>query len=351
MRRVSFFHFDVGSAIEYAGDIFLSWMEELQLEGWEIQVIKNQDQAYTLIDSLIEFGPDIIVLNEYYSKTVEAATYYKKFNPDVKIFFLSHTWFDTCNIIEHDVTEIRDGRTEEGIFDKIRFKHFLQEVVNEIMFLNYRPDGMLPMSNMHNFYYPTDDQVFTITTPWKDRPNLFCNLGNLLPHKLSKEFLVKVRSTDLVVDCYGKDDWDSKIVTPELRDYYRLAKASKNLKLLGIKPQSEVAAVLNQYKYFVMPHNGYEPFNWTLLQAIFCGTIPLVSNDRKSTRFDPSWIDWAEGLYLGTDTVDELVKNMVSIKKENPDLSELSSTISEQAQAKFNYSVMKDAFLDILRSL
>jgi glycosyltransferase involved in cell wall biosynthesis len=355
MKRILYFNLNVGSAIQHAGNIFGSWIKETLTQNgveFEFKEIADQDQSYTLFESIISFKPDIIILNERYQKTYESTLYYKKAFPETKIFYIQHVWND-LNLLTMNIDKIPE---ERGVYDKIKYREFMNNNVDYIFNINYKPDGNFDKwptikHKIFNFSYPTDPEVWKVTTPWKDRPGKFVYVGNIVPHKMSKEFVKKIKDTNISIDCYGRNEWDLN-QHPEFKEYLQDVKETPNLVLKGLQPQSEIPNIYNKYKYFVLPHDGYEPFNWALLQAISCGTVPLVVNDRVNGKFDPTWIDWAEGLYLGTDTVDQLIENLNIINTdETIDMSDTSSLISDAAHKKFNYAAMKSKFSELLMNL
>jgi glycosyltransferase involved in cell wall biosynthesis len=182
-------------------------------------------------------------------------------------------------------------------------------------------------------YMPMNPEIYYPKIPWNDRKKLFMYLGNILHHKMSKEFLQKVQATDISIDCYGK--------LSSNQEYADLFNSCKNVVNKGYVEQSKVADVMNEYKFFVMPHDGPEPFNIAVLQAMMCGTIPLVVNDQ--TKKFSTWFEWAKDLYYGNNTVDEFLDNLTRINKDI-DISnaeEISNRISNLSMERFNYQKMK----------
>ena len=345
MKKIFYFNPNVSSAIEQAGDIFLSWLNEIG--GIEVNNYKHQSQSYEAFKDLMEFKPDIIILNEKYQKTVEASMFYKLANPDVKILFICHVW--RYLDIKIDDTNVTDQNIDK-LYSDIKFKRFMSFLVDDTVILNYAPENNLNAllnntnKKVFNGYYPTNPDIFKNSVKWNERPNNFVYVGNLLPHKMSVDFIKKIKNTDIKIDCYGSQDFDVR--NPAYKEYYDLIKSTPNLILKGYHPFDKISELFNDYKFFVLPHDGYEPFNWTLLQSIFCGTIPLVTNDTSSNRFDVSWINWADGMYLGTKTADDLILNMKMIVDENPDFGDLSEKISFDANLKFSYTEIKKYFIN-----
>jgi len=342
MKKLFYYHFDVGSAIEFSGDIFGQWIKESG-EEYEIYTHKDQSQGYETFPLLQEQKPDVIILNENYAKAVEPIMYYKLINPDVKVVFIAHVWRD----LEYAYSFRSDFRKPSNILDWIKFHKFIEDTADEIFCLNYKPDGKFHpniQDKTHNHSYPTDPEFFGNFIPWNNRAGNFLIAGNLLEHKIHPEFLDALRGSDIKIDVYGYSEYDD----PKKKEYVEKILAHPNFNYCGLYPQDKMPELFNLYKYFILPHNGYEPFNWTLLQAISCGTIPLVSNDRKTNQFDKTWIDWAEDLYFGCNTPNGLAANLEVLSSQPRDMSDISLNISAKAQSRFNYSEMKEAFLKAL---
>jgi glycosyltransferase involved in cell wall biosynthesis len=176
---------------------------------------------------------------------------------------------------------------------------------------------------------------------------MFCYIGNIIPHKLSSDFLAKICETDLVVDCYGSD------FTRDNAHGRVFDRAVENGNIVhhGLIPQDKIAEVMNEYKYFVLPHDGYEPFNWVLKQCAFCGTIPLVVNDRNTHLYNGKWLDWAAGLYMGCQYTDDFISNLEELVRDRPDHREMSDFISTAAKIQFPYQEFKEEFQSKAREL
>jgi len=345
MKKIFYINPAVGSGIEYAGNIFSNWLKALPGK-YDLINYKYQNPSYLVFKDIIKAMPDIIVLNEYYIQNVRAVLHYKMLNENVKVLYILHVWKYLIDIMETSITG-RNGNNSMG--KMMDHNHFVLNSVDDILILNYKPDNTLPYIHnvrIKNGYMPTDPDVYKITCEWKERPNNFLIAGNIIPLKLSEEFIRKISKTNIEVDCYGKYDLDSPEEFGATDEYYKLLLKCKNIKLYGLYPQERMASLLNEYKYIIMPHDGYETFNFTLLQAIYCGTIPLVINDRKTEKYDYTWIDWADEMYIGTNTVD----SMIQIIEKNcaTDMTSFSKKISSDAFKKFNYINLKTYFCGTL---
>lgn len=325
--KIFFVNQDVGSALEYSGDILLSWMRELP--GCEILNYKYQNPSPIIYNEIEKFNPDILILNEYYKRVIEAAYFWKKHKPSTKLFFINYV--SSTIIGKYD-------DINEGTF----FQKFFLDIVDYIFTLNdLEPGQSFPeklKSKIETWFCPTDPEVFKVITPWNKRSKKFLYLGNILPHKIDLEFIDLFAETDLTLDCYGRIFENNEI--------NEKIKSAKNINLKGCVPQLDVPKVFNEYRYFVLPHaNVPEPFNWALLQAMFCGTIPLVKNDPS---YNNSWLNWANGLYFGVNKSESLVKNMKELLSCRKNLLPISNAISQKAQERFDYYEMKQRFQEIL---
>ena len=341
MKKVFLCNFNVGSAIEYVGDCIAEWIKECK--DVELYNYKLQNPEYMIFDELVKFSPDILVVNEYYERTAMASVFWKKVSPKTKLIFFPHVWqqVHTCFNSDNDKS-----------YHENRYLREIYKLSDIVYMLNFPPEGECKeiSHKMVKACHPMSPEVFDNFVPWIDRPKLFYYIGNILPHKLSREFIEKIQETDIVIDCYGRR---SDITFPkgeidpnQYKDYYELFDNCKNLVYHGVIPQNDVPKIMNEYKFFVMPHEGAEPFNCVLLQSMLCGTIPLVVNDRETDCFDPTWINWADGLYFHNDKVDDFIKNLINIKN-SPDISNAkdeSDRIYQETRKRFNYYALKESF-------
>lgn len=286
--RVFFFNFNVGSGIERAGNLIMSL-----LEGYDVVEYKSQNPPCIIIDSLQEAHPHVIIMNEYYPRTITAAYYYKKCNPEVKVVLLNHCYDRLVNLpLDPDMGDDilhRDGR--------VLVNYFFNNVVDAIITLNYHPEGRPYPKRLKviDQLFPIDDK-FKITTRWKDRTKDFFYYGNLIPLKFSKEFAEKC---DIPVDIIGK---------PKDTEYFKTVMQNPSFHEQGFIPEEQLVDTLNQYRFLVVPHSGSEPFNLCIAEAIRCGCIVLLTNKREGPRAD--WIDWAKGCYVEYATIDDLLSGM-----------------------------------------
>jgi glycosyltransferase involved in cell wall biosynthesis len=327
--KIFFINQDVGSALEYSGNIFLSWMQEL--ENCEILNYKHQNPSPIIYNEIEKFNPDILILNEYFKRVIEATYFWKKHKPSTKIFFINYV---SSTMIE------KFNDPNEQIF----FQDYFLNIADYIFTLNeLEPGQIFPkklQDKLETWFCPTNPEVFKITVPWGQRRKNFLYLGNILPHKMELEFIDLFAKTDMLLDCYGRI-FEGNEINENIQN-------ASNIILHGIVPQLDVPEIFNEYKYFVLPHaNIPEPFNWTLLQAMFCGTIPLVKNDPS---YNNNWLSWADGLYFGSKKSDKLIENMKEMLNYGKDLTPISNAISQTAQERFNYRKMKERFQEILQN-
>jgi hypothetical protein len=333
IKKVVHINLNVGSGIEYCGDIFSSWLRERQdIEFFEI---KEQDHHFYMSDILVKIKPDIIIVNEFEDRSILCSSYYKKYNPEVKIIFLLHSW-----------KSISVGMEENPSNEEVLSFLFLRQC-NAILSLNCMPLSAKTYNlNIERMYFPVDSNIYKITKNWSDREKDFLYLGTLGTPKFSEKFLDLIKDSDVFVDCYGYiPDRVSELYKKKLLE-------NENIRYHGVAKQEEVAKIFNEYKYMVIPHDGYEIFNISILQSILCGTIPLISNDRESLCFDSSWLNWANGFIFECNKEEELINNMLILKDKPFETGdEISKKISNEAMKKYSYFELKRKFNKILEDV
>jgi len=338
MKKVFFIGFDVGSGIEYTGKMFLKMLQE----DYDVYEYNMQNPAFLIIEDIIKYEPDIIVLNEHFTRTSEAAYFYRTMNKRVKIIQILHGWSTINNIYDNEPPEN----------DSMCLLHYHYNNADAIFLLNSKPSSIPWHANFRNEsrliqgYFPVDENEYKIYTPWNER-NDFCVVSNIFPLRLTTKFLNEVKKCpDIKIDCYGKK------IEGDYEGYYKLFDSIENFNYKGLAKQKDISGILNKYKYLVLAHDdGGEVFYIALLQAILCGTIPLIANNRLSPKKHYKWIDWADGLYFGCNTEKELVKNMKNLFDKKPDLTLISNFIQKTAINKFSFNELKKKFLSVVRSL
>jgi glycosyltransferase involved in cell wall biosynthesis len=99
----------------------------------------------------------------------------------------------------------------------------------------------------------------------------------------------------------------------------------------------------------VLPHGRMsEIFNVTLLQAINCGTIPLLMND-VDANFDYTWCDWANGFVVPFNQERGMLSAMRQLQNEPNDYTYMSTNIASKIQDKFSYFSFKNKFQQLLK--
>jgi hypothetical protein len=336
MTKVFFINYDVGSGIEYAGNMFY----EILKERYDVYHYKSQNPSFIMLEEIVKQKPDIIVSNEFFSRGIEAIYSYKIMNPRVKIVQIFHDW-QTLNSIY----------LEEKKDDKDLLKSYYLSNTNCVIYLNFKPkeqhwDARVKRLNPISAYFPVHSDDYKIITPWNERKGV-CYIGNILPLRLSYEFLRELKKyPTLYIDCYGKSFEKDHI------NYYRLFNKLENINYLGMIQQEKVCEVLNRYKYFVLAHDvSSEIFLVILLQAILCGTIPIVSNDRSSNSFNYKWIDWADSFYFGYNNPKDMLQNLSRFIETDIDFSDISNDISRRSAEKFSFSKLKNIIFSSLEDL
>ena len=342
--KILFVNIDVGSGIWSVGETYKQWIKEAI---YETPVIYTEFNRKVSIEDfsyyLSKEKPDIVVVNESFERTLIPIYFYKLYK-GLKIVHILHLW-QYLFFFEDQPKSSAMHTSYIKSCDKVFITNLLPHYIT-------LPDNF-DINKFYNTVHPVDPDVFKITKPWNERKKLFCYIGNIFPHKLSLGFIEKIKSTTIQIDCYGKFQEMNEIRRKcgYNEKYIEKFKTCKNLKYIGVVPQQEVPKIFNQYKYFILPHDGHEPFNLCLLQAIYSGTIPLVVNDRTTDKYDYKWIDWARYLYFGTNKVDDFISNLKGIVEENPDYSEMSFEMREEAIKRFKYSEFKKEFIETVRKL
>jgi glycosyltransferase involved in cell wall biosynthesis len=344
-NKVFYMNYDVGSGIEFCGDTIKPWITDFCKDNnYDFYEQKSQGQGYEQFETLIKENPTIIILNEYYDKSVESAVFYKIIYPDTKLILISHVYSE----IDWAFNEDSDNNTSiHESLARIRYRKFLSEC-DSIFVVNKKPNNDFPKQvqhQMHNVYQPTNPQQFNVFTPWEERKDNFLYLGNLLPHKLATPFIRKLPEYNVSLDCVGS-------LTHANGSYQTLIKGTEKINYKGFIPQDEVGQKLNQYKYFILPHNGPEPFNMALLQAMFCGTIPLIVNICDDEK-DKKWLNWASGLYFEFKTYEGLLQAMQDIElfEQQYNMKQMSKYIASESKKQFNYDRLKNMFISELAKL
>lgn len=342
IKNVLVVNLNVGSAIEYAGDVITDWIKEA---GYNVKVYKEQTEAGALLREFNSFKPDLIVLNEDYHRPHVATFLYRRMlDYHVPLIYINHCW----NKIVDWGCKSAINYYEEMV--RMWYRHTLH-TADYIFCLNQKPDEYEwpreVRGKISNRYYPTDPSMFHISTPWEERKDYFCYIGNIIPHKLSQEFLEKLPHVRIPVWCYGREYPHDD----EYKKAFEYAKDNYSIRYRSLTPQEEIPQIMNKYKYLVLPHDGYEPFNWVVKQCLYCGTIPLVVTDKDLPKYFGKWLDWAKGLYFGCDTVDDLLYNMEEIVIDIPDYSNISRHISNEAMRRFPYQEFKEEFQEKVREL
>jgi hypothetical protein len=332
--KVLLYNLNIGSGVEYVGNVIAQWCKEI--EGLEFYEHKIQDPPCLTVNSIVKYQPDVIIINDNCPRVYEGPYYYKRFFPEKKIIYLTHGI--------KELLPIQKSGNMFHNYDRILLYIGARDYFDYIISFNPIdiPDHLVSKT-LHGCF-PVDPNEYKITTPWNERKKNFCYVGQINDLKFSLEFLKELKNyDDIIIDCYGN------IHDQYINKEYKEALAIKQINYLGFLKQDQVSKILNEYKFYILPHGRVpEIFNITLLQSMFCGTIPLVCNDRKA-NFNYQWIDWAKGLYTPHDKEWQLLKTMSSQTVINGEYSNISMTISKEAQEKFNYNKFKNEFQQLLK--
>jgi len=345
--KIYFYNLNVGSGIERAGNTFLGMLDEYRKRHPEnVLEYKLQNPPAILLQDLIRYNPDVIIMNEYFPRIIEACYYYKLFRKNTKIILLNHC-YDT--LLDFSSSPESDNPDRKIVINYA----FSGDTIDYIINLNYHPKNKPYPPHIRqktiDMYHTLRDDIWKCKVPFLKRKKDFLYVGNLLPHKFSREFVDKFSKTNMKIDIYGK-----MFEKEELADYNQKILKSKNFNYLGYCSPEKIIDVYNEYRFLVVPHDGYEPFMFVLLEALKTGTIPLVVIDTRKSDREGEWITWADGLYLKHNTVNELLtrmrwylanKNKTNVMER---LSKESESISTEINKRTNYEKLKERFLKII---
>ena len=342
--NVFFYNLNVGSGIEKIGDTILD-----MLSGYDVIEYKMQNPACILIDELAKAKPDVIIINEFYPRLIHVAYFYKALFPETKVVLINHT----LNVLRSLPLNVDGKRHFENVSKdgEVLINYAFRNKIDHVINLNWYPyDVGLPdwlESKTTHILFPVRDTEFNITVPFNDREKDFLYFGNMLPHKLSLEFLKALAETDMVLDIYGK-----MFDRPELKEYNEVIEKSPNINYLGFCPSDKVQETMNNYRFFVSARDGHEPFMTVMAEVIMSGMIPLVANDR--TKRGSEWIDHYVGCYLEYQSTAELLKAMKHYLRKKKDhqfiatLTKRSAANSAEMTERTSCEQFKKTLLEIV---
>lgn len=324
---IFYFNLDVSGGIEYTGNEIEKWLKEKYNES--VYVSKKQQHHFWNSRDLNSFKPKTIILNELFENVIISSYHYKVCFPNTKIVVFIHDWKQIEAAFTINSTQA------------FLWKEFFK-ICDNLIVLNYCPDKSNINKCLPNkvifMSFPVDPELYKITVSWKEREKKFVYLGTIMPLKFSEAFIRKLYKESIKIDVYGY----KHTVTDEFKEYNKLFDECPNIVYKGNVKQEDVAGVLNQYKYYILPHTGKELFNISLKHAICCGAVPIIL--KENDVYD--WLGWAEGLYFSSDTLDSFINNIKQLLLE--DVEDVSQYISDTVHSRFNYYDMKEKVLNIL---
>lgn len=339
-----------GSGVETSGHTMLSMLDDYKSEHPD-KVITNSEQnpSCFVLDRILDCMPDIIILNEIYHRLMIPAYYYKKIRPDTKLILLNHCAINLTKQNQH-----AGWKKELNSDDRILLEKCMEDEIDHIINLNYHPPD-IPYSN--RISAPITDMLFPIrnrfkmTKPWSERSGDFFYYGGILPLKFSEEFVDLISKTKMKISLYG--NFITKLESePSYLRYKEKILSSENIDYKGYIPDDKLIETINNYKFFVTPHSGSEPFMLSLAESIRCGCVPLVTNSR--TRPTDNWIDWAKGCYIEYPDTNMLIDKMWYYCKNKSSgnlirtLEQSSTKNSQEMINRTNYDKFKKKFLEII---
>jgi sulfatase maturation enzyme AslB (radical SAM superfamily) len=353
--KIYFYNFDVGSGIEAAGDVFSGMLNDYKNKYPDnFLEYKLQNPSAILVQDLIQFDPDVIIINEFFPRIIEACYYYKLFKKEVKIIFLNHSYKTLGEKFSNLHYENRLEAQSMGDRN-VTIQYALNNIniINHIINLNYRPKDFIYPASIRNrttdMYFTLEDDIWKRKKSFLQRKKDFVYVGNLFPNKFSEEFIDKFSKTDMKMDIYGS--MDNNFEGKEIDEYKQKIFKNKNFNYLGFISHDKLPDVLNEYRFLVIPHKGEEVFMMILLEAIRTGTIPLLVNNKKEFG---DWNKWAEGLHYEFDFVDDLLDKMEwylankNKKKTLEDFEKMSEFISLESRERMNYDKFKKTFINMI---
>lgn len=335
--RVLLFNFTSGSGVETTGNVLASMFNDYP----DFHIYRNQNPPCLISEAIEEIHPDILIINEFYPRIIQSVYYYKIHNPKSKVIYVNHC-YQNLKKFPADSWDLTDG---DG---SILINRFLQITADHIINLNYHPPTELYPEQLKykivDASFPISDE-FRITKKWMDRPFDFMYFGGIIPLKFDGEFVKKLSKTNLQIDLYGR--WIEKFIgKPDYDVYKKSILDCKNITYKGYIEQDKLIETLNQYKFFVTPHNGPEPFMISLAEATRCGCIPMITNDRNKPS--SNWIDWAQDCTLEYSSNDKLIEKMQyyrqikSQREEMENLDKMSENVSNEMIRRTNFGKFKN---------
>lgn len=331
--RILFFNLNNSSeGTKRFGSKVLTWLQEtyesdlipIPEKTTHMTVWDTEKHYSELSRDLVALNPDVIVVNDMNYNVMISVYHHKLYHEKCKLLFIVRDW--------KYVTE----REQD-----LCIKNFLN-VCSFILTLNYAPDGVIPFGvAMDNLLFPVDSLEFNINIPWNQRQKKFVYLGDINQTKFSEEFVVLLKENNITseIDCYGNINGSV--------EFNNLFNSCSALSYKGQLSQTDVAAVLNEYKYFVFPNNSCDKSNISLMQAMFCGVIPIILNKTNDKSFDHRWINWASGLYFGSETINDFFNNFKElINTDIENAEQYSNQVSNKTQQKSNYIKIKKLIID-----
>lgn len=326
MIKVLYINPNVGSGIENIGNEILDILKPFT--DCNIMEYKYQNPAFIVLPEIIKFNPDVIILNEFYPRILQAMSFYKIMQSKVKLILINHTlstlkYFPLKCEAEHNKIY--------GADMIVQVNHTIINEVDLILNLDWKPEIVgipdIIRRKTTSILFPVDGNKFKINVPWKERKKDFFYFGNVLPHKFSEEFLDTLKDSEIKIDIYGKLSEE-----PEYIEYNKKIMNHPSINYHGWVEPDKVVDIMNEYKFFLSPRGGHEPFMMTMAEVIMCGCIPLVVNDRRKAESD--WIEHYRGCYVEYQTVDKLIEKMRWYK--SVDKTEVDSTLNETSTNNSN---------------
>lgn len=301
-----FVNLNVGSAIENSGEFIIGKLSKTS------EVFKDQTKSSYFYKYLIEKNPQTIIVNGLYPRIFVPLLYYKLSNKNIKLITIVRCYEEIYDIFNNKKNKsINENLIDDDLLEYLKVNDSLY-IINDCNRKEKFPD--IIEDKIVSCCGINSESSYTLNTKWSNRRKDFVMLGSLNEHKLSEKFLKLLKQTDIKIDCFGS-------IKNQSKEFNNLFNSVSNINYKGEIYWKDVSYILNQYKYYVLPHDGYEPFCNSLQQSILCGCIPLCKFKK-----DENWYRWVYSYCFVTYDEYNLLENMKSMYINNI----IGDQISEQ---------------------
>ena len=150
-------------------------------------------------------------------------------------------------------------------------------------------------------YYPINfisGNIWNDYTRWEERSDDILYVSRLSKEKVTPEFLNYIRGLGKTIDFYG-------LITD--KKYYEQNKDVINYK--GYVNHKELVKVYNQYKSIYL-YSATECLSMTLREAILCGAVPIVYDDKNYTKPIENYIFKHQGIIPYQEEMGDIIEDI-----------------------------------------